>query len=463
MKMQLQRLALVALGACSGGSDDGGAPAPSLFALSKDEISVGGSLEFIGEGYLDGQGGYTEISLEGDYLTDDGIHPVSIRFRPAADSDTRLVWRQFGPYDIPFSPTGDELGVFEGTATAVNLAADGSQVASVPLAVSLRVGPSILVRALEPVVAACEEPATRLLGGFRYRLVTEAVGIDPVDFTLEIQGEPGGGEGRVFHQEVDGTSASFGEDGDLTLAPAPDGQILYDLGVRITARDAGGDKLESEYAIDVHRPVEYIEDGGPEVGQIEAAVPVSGCHSGGDSGRQIAYAEQSTDIRDRQLSTSWNQSWMANHGDQFSPLGATQVSLRLKVTETNGWTADWKDGDVIVGQIGVNQAAEWALRQTDGVIIESDGFWRIRSSEVIPAGTSGEVGAEMFGVWYRQASRLVRPGAIVEYGLCGRAQVIAEASFIDYTWDTSLAEGAECPPFPQPDLPPAECYIAPCL
>jgi hypothetical protein len=232
---------------------------------------------------------------------------------------------------------------------------------------------------------------------------------------------------------------------------------------QIAARAAAGDTIESEYTIEVHRPFEYIEAGGPEVGQIEAALPVSGCHSGGADGRQVAYAEQSVDLRERQLSTSWNERWIENHGDQFSPPEANEVSLRFRVTETDGWTADWKDGDVIVGQVSATEAAEWALRQTAHVVIGSDGFWRIRSSDVIPSGTSGEVGADMFGVWYRQTSRMVRPGAIVAYDLCGHAQVTGEASFIDYAWDTSLAEGDQCPPFPEPDLPPAECYIAPCL
>jgi hypothetical protein len=494
MKMQVQRLAvlaLVALGACSGESDDGAASAPSLLSLSKDEIRVGDSLEFIGEGYLGGDAGFTEIALEGDYVTEGGSYPVSIRFRPVLGSDTRLVWPYFGPYDIPFSPTGDQLGFFEGTATAVNLGADGSEAASRPLAVSLRVGPSILVRSLEPVVAGCAEPATRLLGGFRYRVVTEAVGIDPVDFTLEILDEPGGDGHRVFRQDADGALASFGDDGDLTLAPAADGQVFYVLAARITARDAGGQKVESEYGIGVHRPLEYIDVGQSQLAELEAALPVSGCESGGTGGRQVVYAEQSRDLRERQIATTWNESWAENHGDQFSQPEANDVSLRFRQTATTGWTADWRDGDAIVGQVSMTQAAEWALLRSFGagrpgsrpvgndlssgdseawaygdewteVVIGSDGFWRIASSDVIPTDTSADITAGMFGVWYRQTSRLARPGAIVAYNLCGAALVSGEATFVDYTWATSLAEGSECPPFPQPDLPAAECFIAPC-
>jgi hypothetical protein len=463
--MQVGRFAALvtmALGACSGGSDDGGAQVPSLIALSKDEISVGDSLEFIGEGYLRGAEGFTEVVLDGDYVTDKATYPVSLRFRPEVSSATRLVWQHFGPYDIPFSPAGNELGVFDGTATAVNVGADGSEVASAPLAVSLRVGPSVLIRALEPVAADCDEPAARLLGGFRYRLVAEAVGIEPVEFTLELLDEPGAGDGRVLHQDAVDAVASFGEDGDLILAPAADGRSSYVMRVRTTARDAGGQELDSEYALGVHRPLEYIDLGRPEPGEIENAVPVSGCHSGAESGRQLAYAESTTDVRERQLGLSWNESWMESHGDQFSPPEANQVSLRIRESETDGFTVDWKDGDVIVGQVGVSQAAEWALRQAGDVEIGAAGFWQIASSDLIPGDTSADLLGDMFGVWYRQTTRLVRPGNIAAYDLCGQAQPTADASFIDYTWTTALAQAAECPPFPQPELPPAECYIAPC-
>jgi hypothetical protein len=78
------------------------------------------------------------------------------------------------------------------------------------------------------------------------------------------------------------------------------------------------------------------------------------------------------------------------------------------------------------------------------------------------AGASGEVPKDEYGVWYRQATRIARPGTLVERNACGEALVAAESMVIDYLWDVDLATAAECPPFPLPDLPAAACLAPPC-
>jgi hypothetical protein len=52
---------------------------------------------------------------------------------------------------------------------------------------------------------------------------------------------------------------------------------------------------------------------------------------------------------------------------------------------------------------------------------------------------------------------------IVAYNLCGVPTVVADASLDDFIWSVDLAQGDECPPFPEPDLSAAACYIQPCL
>jgi hypothetical protein len=89
-------------------------------------------------------------------------------------------------------------------------------------------------------------------------------------------------------------------------------------------------------------------------------------------------------------------------------------------------------------------------------------FWTISSSDSIPSATAADISPSMFGVWYRQTTRIVRPGAIVAYNLCGAPQVTTETAFHDYAWDVSLGEDAQCPPLPDSGLPPAQCFIAPC-
>jgi hypothetical protein len=68
----------------------------------------------------------------------------------------------------------------------------------------------------------------------------------------------------------------------------------------------------------------------------------------------------------------------------------------------------------------------------------------------------------LYGVFYRQVSRVIYPGVIVVYNLCGVPTVVAESSLTDYTWAVALSQGRECPPFPKATLPEAQCVVAPC-
>jgi len=51
---------------------------------------------------------------------------------------------------------------------------------------------------------------------------------------------------------------------------------------------------------------------------------------------------------------------------------------------------------------------------------------------------------------------------IVAYNLCGVPTVVADATLDDFIWSVDLAQGEECPPFPESDLPEAQCFQSPC-
>lgn len=74
--------------------------------------------------------------------------------------------------------------------------------------------------------------------------------------------------------------------------------------------------------------------------------------------------------------------------------------------------------------------------------------------------TSGTVFAGMFGMWYRQTTRLARQGSIVAYDLCGNGTEVGQVGLDDWTWAPNLALGTECPP--PTNFPEAECRIEPC-
>ena len=60
----------VAASACAGGITDDTAGAPSLLAASRTEVAVGQPLEFIGQNYLGGNDGHTELWFQGEYMTE---------------------------------------------------------------------------------------------------------------------------------------------------------------------------------------------------------------------------------------------------------------------------------------------------------------------------------------------------------------------------------------------------------
>ena len=92
-----------------------------------------------------------------------------------------------------------------------------------------------------------------------------------------------------------------------------------------------------------------------------------------------------------------------------------------------------------------------------------EGFrWEVRSSESIARDFGGTVIAGRYGVFYRQAVRLVRRAALVAYNQCGSAEVVGEVDFTDWTWAPDLAMADSCPPLPATNLPDAECFIEPC-
>src|SRR6185503_6956381 len=133
---------------------------PLVLGLSRTEVSVGESLEVVGGNFRNGVQGYTEVRLDGEYHTKDGpVYPIAMQFRPHWDDGNRLVWAQFVPITVPFSPRGDELGTFQGSLTAINFEESGAQVESEPAEVSLEVLPSVIIRKLQPLTSQCNAPS----------------------------------------------------------------------------------------------------------------------------------------------------------------------------------------------------------------------------------------------------------------------------------------------------------------
>jgi hypothetical protein len=238
---------------------------------------------------------------------------------------------------------------------------------------------------------------------------------------------------------------------ELDIPAVADGTLFAVVELVLTARGAGDDVIDSEYLIGIHRLLDYVHRGAADVAQIEAPIPVSGCHSGGDTqGRVLTYSEQESDERSRQVGYTWNGSWLEQNGEP-TDVEIVEIGLRRAVDgprlgpQTDTWTVGYDEFE----------------RTGPGIHAGRDGLWEISSADVL-GDQQGIILPGEYGVWYRQATRLLLPGALVERNACGMSAIVAETAVSDYRWDVTLAPSHECPPLPKPDLPPAECFIQPC-
>lgn len=418
------------LGACVvEGGGPAGEGAPRLTSVSLEEVRVGQRLELLGEDLA----GEVAVRFEGEFAADDGsLHAVDVTLRPQRVGADRLVLPYFGPYQVPFGD-GDRIGTFTGTVTPLAGDLEGA-----PLDLVLAVAPSVIVRELASEERLCNAPSALLIGGGSLHIVAEAIGFDATSIEVRL-----GDAGPV---------AAAGAAAGLPIPALADGTLYAVTELGIAARAADGGIIASEYLIGVHQAIEYVDLGAPKDMQIEEAVPVSGCFAGGSEGQSLVFGEQAVDLRNRGLHFGWNQDWLDENGQIAEPERVAEVGLRRVLDgpalgpDTETWT---------VGYAGSEHTDVAPLAPGPA------GIWQASSSDMV-ADASGEIPRDEFGVWYRQATRVSRPGALVERNTCGEAVMIAEATVIDYRWAVDLATAAECPPFPLPDLPAAECLMPPC-
>lgn len=150
---------------------------------------------------------------------------------------------------------------------------------------------------------------------------------------------------------------------------------------------------------------------------------------------------------------TWNETWLDDNDELDDAEGLTELALRRVVAgkrpgpSTDVWTVGYGPGEDAGGP---------------AVQPGTDDFWQISSTDVL-LGETGVIAPGEFGVWYRQTTRLALPGFLVERDACGMTTVVGDAIVNDYTWVVEVANGAECPPFPESSLPDAECLRAPCV
>ncbi|MGE0787359.1 MAG: hypothetical protein AB7S26_16930 [Sandaracinaceae bacterium] len=469
---------------------------PRLAALSVYAAPIGTPVQLYGSDFT-ADASYVAV-FDGSYDTAEGSEAVSLRQDLDYVDAGVLEWRHFGPHDLPFSTRGARVGTFYGTVTIVREMPDGEpELASDPLDVTFDVLPSLLVHEFQPITANCAEPADRALGGGAYRLRVEAIGIEPVNFTYTLATpDLAGSEPIVERHLAQGRFDTIGERGDFVLPTVPSDTQAYDAVFVIEALDANGGAVRNAFAVGVHRPIEVYYNGNIEVAEILAPEPVSACTPGGEAGRQVSYNETQTETRTRTFDVSWNQSWRTDHTvsvGSSETVGAS-ASNGVGYGISDGQSVTWEFGGK--AEIALSEAVKLGFsgsrsqtdshtesverNATEGVsrsetttntesrtnsesVGAAEGFaWSVSSSESIARGFGGTVIAGTYGVFYRQAVRMLRRAVVVTINQCGATEVVGEVSFNDWTWAADLALGDSCPPFPTSNLPEAECLLPPC-
>lgn len=489
-------------------------PEPRLLGLSRERVVVGQELGFDGTGFVNDERGYTAITFRGRFTTTGGAtENVDLTIAPEVTSDVSARWAQFGPYRVPFVAAGNQTGTFEGRIFATNRAVvDGitDQVQAEPIEATLEVGPSLVVRELQPEGAACAIVAESALNLLPYRVQVEAVGFTPATFRYVLSpgaiSDPdslvGSATELVLEHPATGAVDALAESERPRFAEVPYGLQAYRGSISVRAEEADGSVHELQVKMTVRRPLQVGFHAAIVPAQIYEPVPVSGCIPGGTNGRNVNYSESHSEVRERSMSVGWSQDWETTYtqGHSANYTDGNSESNRVGFSTADGSNWNWNVNGEVYGEGGVSLVAEgkagfkvgggvggggsrettnsrdreWEQSHSYGEAVEessaisaSEGAtgsesWTVSSQDSQSLEYSAFLLPNHFGTFYRQTTRLVRTGSVVAYDLCGEAIPVGELTLDDYTWAPELALNTECPPFPTPTFPEAQCLLPPC-
>lgn len=143
-------------------------------------------------------------------------------------------------------------------------------------------------------------------------------------------------------------------------------------------------------------------------------VPVSGCFSGGDIGRDLTYTEGSSVTQSRSLSFRWDQN----------------------VANTLGITAGV--GGLLPVQISAN--ASTTFSETFGIDVNET----VSSESHVGINFSARIIPGFFGTCYRQIDRIEREVNVTYNNACGRSGVIGQTILTDWNFGFDIATGPSC-------------------
>jgi len=167
--------------------------------------------------------------------------------------------------------------------------------------------------------------------------------------------------------------------------------------MNITAIDSTGEQTTRSIKLRVWTPVEVQNKGAVRTVRSFDPVPVSGCIPGGDIGRDVSYAESTSETRSRTFRISASATGEVNGG----------INAGI--------------GSPATGMIGANFGMR--LSATFGFGVDDS----VSSSESKDLRISGKLLPGEFGAFYRQTLQLERTAELIGHGACGGSQVVGQA------------------------------------
>jgi hypothetical protein len=378
---------------------------------------------------------------------------------------------------VIFSPTGDQIGTFNGEATLINRrpsdnAGDtGNEHTSGPLDVKLGVAPSVLVQQLHSADQNCQGVSHSTIAGTDLAIGVEALGIGSASSSRPLRFRLGVSTPQVDVQYVSNqwysswpiTPTTIGRpaEGTSTLSTTiTSGKVAFidptqrqqvfevnppiaiglnsysevklfklltgavmDAGPQLVTfmvevEDDAGAHIQRAVSIDVYNEGEIRPyDGNTHVAERFAPQLVSACFSGGDIGRDLTYTEGQSETRTRAMSFRWDTNIAASVGFQISG-GLPQG----------------------IFTIGGNFSLTWS--QTFGEDVSASVSTEHHTGENLTA----HILPTYFGACYRQTERVEHKVDLVFHNACGQSAVVGTAVLTDWNWGFDIATGPACPP-----------------
>ncbi|PID38361.1 MAG: hypothetical protein CSA65_01760 [Proteobacteria bacterium] len=432
---------------------------PALYVASPSELAVGDEMTILGKDFIDGVHGSMTVRFLGTFFDDQGNnHAVDYTTNANPSNTTKVRWRLFP--NVVFHPQGDRLGRFVGQLTVTNTGFDGSQTTSTGLPVTIDIKPSIIPRIVRPTNVACGNAViTDTREGQPMAFTAEVIGLregtadTPLTFHWTFMFEhwdvafshgsfdpssviPKSGamlitdevtQGRASVVQDGGTKnmlLKIGEDllgttrlKSLKTKQIPPGGNNMPISVNVAVVDSAGKSARLSLTLTIHRMADMIYNENDRIAQRYQPVQVTDCIPGGNIGRDSSYHETQSESRARSMGFNYNAQVGVTMGLPSNPFA-----------------------------LGVNFSAGFGVNINETLSTDKSQSLNL-SGHILPG---------MYGVFYRQTTKIERIARLVGWTACGESVDLGEAILTDWIFTPDLATGPTC--VPPSNLPAAQIF-----